>query len=107
MARCWQLLRAGRLKEALQLCRQCGQFWRAVSLSGAGEFGPLPVGVAAVEVDNDAEPGLEEGYQAEDLAWEVDTGVGHMRQLWRWACCQASEQISSSTSGARRRPACL
>jgi hypothetical protein len=80
----------------MQLCRQVGQFWRAVSLGGAGELGPLPVGLAAAEMES-----LEEGVQAEDLSWEVDTGSGHMRQLWKWACCQASEQISSSTSGGR------
>jgi hypothetical protein len=82
----------------MQLCRQVGQYWRTVSLGGAGELGPLPVGLAANEAD-----ALEEGAQAEDLAWEVDTGSGHTRQLWKWACCQASEQISSSTSGGRTR----
>ena len=39
----------GRLHDARELCRQCGQPWRAASLGGAGAFGPLPVGVAAAQ----------------------------------------------------------
>jgi len=30
----WQLVRAGKLKEAQQLCRDSGQYWRAASLAG-------------------------------------------------------------------------
>jgi hypothetical protein len=39
---------AGRFKEACELCINAGQPWRAVSLSGAGPWGPLPVGEAAL-----------------------------------------------------------
>ena len=30
----WTLVRAGKIEDARQLCRECGQHWRAVSLGG-------------------------------------------------------------------------
>ncbi|KAF5829538.1 107-domain-containing protein [Dunaliella salina] len=51
--RLWQLVRSGRLKDARALCRACGQPWRAASIGGpGGDFGPLPVGLAAGQAIN-------------------------------------------------------
>eukprot|EP00983_Pelagomonas_calceolata_P135148 1162131-Pelagomonas_calceolata.AAC.6 len=45
---------AGRLKDARALCRACGQPWRAASIGGpGGDFGPLPVGLAAGQVEEE------------------------------------------------------
>jgi nuclear pore complex protein Nup107 len=41
----------GRVAEALELCRECGQPWRAASLGGGGAFGPTPLGPAAAAAD--------------------------------------------------------
>jgi hypothetical protein len=57
----------GKLQQALELCRKCGQHWRAAALAGGGAWGPLPVGAAAADMDDV----MEEETQAEDLAWEV------------------------------------
>lgn len=48
---------AGRFKEACELCANAGQSWRAVSLAGAGPWGPLPVGEAAVKASLPAAQG--------------------------------------------------
>lgn len=48
---------AGRFKEACELCANAGQSWRAVSMSGAGPWGPLPVGDAAVKASLPAAKG--------------------------------------------------
>eukprot|EP00798_Chlamydomonas_sp_ICE-L_P004835 gene4835-34588_t len=92
MMRLWQLVRAGRVAEARTLCRQCGQPWRSVSLGGTGEYGPLPVGVAA----NLLEEEMDEGTQMEDMAVEVDLGLGNLRALWKQSCLVASEAPASS-----------
>lgn len=42
------------MKDARALCRACGQPWRAASLGGpGGDFGPLPVGLAAGLVEEE------------------------------------------------------
>jgi hypothetical protein len=58
---------AGKLQQAQDLCRKCGQHWRATALAGGGPWGPLPVGAAAADADDC----MDEATQAEDLAWEV------------------------------------
>jgi hypothetical protein len=57
----------GKLQQAQDLCRRCGQDWRAAALSGGGPWGPLPVGAAAA----DADERMDDEWQAEDLAAEV------------------------------------
>lgn len=47
--RVWQLIRGGRIAEACDMCRQCGQSWRAASLGG-GYQGPTPLGNVAIQV---------------------------------------------------------
>ena len=44
--RVWQLVRAGRSSEARDMCRSCGQSWRAASLGG----GPTALGATAQQV---------------------------------------------------------
>lgn len=68
------------------LCRQVGASWRAVSLGGAGGWGPLPVGTAAEEQDSQ----MESEEVLAQLGWEVEEGVPAARQRWRWACYQAA-----------------
>lgn len=46
----FELIRGGRLVDACQLCREAGQPWRAASLAGGGEAGPVPVGEATLQV---------------------------------------------------------
>ncbi|GFR41433.1 hypothetical protein Agub_g2121 [Astrephomene gubernaculifera] len=86
LARVWQLMRAGRLPEALELCQHVGQPWRAAALGGGGQFGALPVGSAAIEHDQAVDSEL----QAEELADEVTHGSGTLLALWRWAAQQAA-----------------
>ncbi|PNH12494.1 Nuclear pore complex protein [Tetrabaena socialis] len=86
LARVWQLLRAGRLPEALELCQQVGQPWRAAALGGGGPYGPVPVGATAAEHDEH----VGEELQAEELADEVSHGSGTLLALWRWAALQAA-----------------
>jgi nuclear pore complex protein Nup107 len=79
----WKLLRAGRLQEAQDLCRAAGQPWRAASLGGCGALGASP----PVEVFCNA------GQDRVLQALELESGIGHQRRLWKWACYCASEKI--------------
>lgn len=61
--RVWQLVRAGRTTEACDMCRQCGQPWRAASLGGGPQGGPTPLGTAAQQVTSgldDCKPEIAE-----------------------------------------------
>ena len=89
----WALLRAGKPREAQELCRRCGQHWRAAALAGGGPWGPLPVGAAAADADD----AMAEEAQAEDLSWEVEAGRGTGRALWRWSCAAAADAAASAT----------
>ncbi|KAG2497894.1 hypothetical protein HYH03_004160 [Edaphochlamys debaryana] len=86
LARVWQLMRAGHMPEALELCAHVGQPWRAAALGGGGPYGSLPVGEAAAQADE----AVTEEQQAEELADEVANGSGSLLSLWRWAALQAS-----------------
>ncbi|PNW77180.1 hypothetical protein CHLRE_10g425675v5 [Chlamydomonas reinhardtii] len=86
MGRVWQLLRAGKTPEVLELCAAVGQPWRAAALGGGGPWGALPVGAAAAEADE----AVGEDVQAEELADEVSNGAGTLLALWRWAALQAA-----------------
>jgi len=88
----WRLTRSGRLARASAACEYAGQPWRAASLGGAGQHGPLPLGATAEDAD-------ESDFcasQAESLAAEVEMGPAVTRGLWRWACNQAAERISAA-----------
>ena len=46
----FQLVRAGRVREACTTCVEAGQPWRAAALQGGGLNGPTPLGeVSAVQ----------------------------------------------------------
>ncbi|KIY95383.1 Nuclear pore complex protein [Monoraphidium neglectum] len=96
-AQLWQLMRAGKLQQAQDLCRRCGQDWRAAALSGGGPWGPLPVGAAAA----DADERMDDEWQAEDLAAEVEGGRGAGRALWRWSCAAAADAAASAAPANR------
>lgn len=89
----WRLVRGGRIARAAAACEHAGQPWRAASLSGGGLHGPLPLGSAAEDADA-ADTGIR---QTEILATEVESGTAVLRVLWRWACCQAAERLSSTS----------
>lgn len=75
----WQLMRAGRLKDAIELCRVYQQHWRAASLSGG-------------EVYHD------EGHMSAD---GCVSGVGNpTRFLWKHSCRALSEGSSSKIEAA-------
>lgn len=40
----FQLVKAGRVREACSTCLEAGQPWRAASLQGGGPNGPIPLG---------------------------------------------------------------
>ncbi|GAQ87116.1 nuclear pore protein 84/107 containing protein [Klebsormidium nitens] len=82
----WTLLKAGRLSDARQLCRDVGQAWRAASLGGTGDAGPVP----SVEGFR----GLTGTKRArEEQAAEIEAGRGRQRRLWKWTCFLASEKV--------------
>ncbi|GLI68609.1 hypothetical protein VaNZ11_013082 [Volvox africanus] len=86
LARVWQLLRAGELQAAQEVCDNVGQPWRAAALSGGGLYGVLPVGQIAEDYDN----GPVVHLQKEELSDEVANGRGPLLALWRWAARQAA-----------------
>jgi hypothetical protein len=59
--------RAGRYKEACELCANAGQPWRGVSLAGVGPWGPLPVGDAAAQASTTLE--REGAVQVSSRGW--------------------------------------
>lgn len=87
----WRFIKSGRLHDAARVCQYVGQPWRAVSLTGYGMHGPLPLGVTAEDADEE-ETGAR---QSETLAGEIEDGVGS-KLLWRWACYAAAKRISES-----------
>lgn len=48
--RVWQLVKAGRTSEACDMCRSCGQAWRAASIGGGPQGGSTALGAAAHQV---------------------------------------------------------
>ncbi|KAL3694255.1 hypothetical protein R1sor_007906 [Riccia sorocarpa] len=89
----WKLLLAGRLEEAQELCRAAGQPWRAASLGGCGELGPSPTVEAWKRKSRD----LHKARDRTLHAVELESGAGHQRRLWKWACYSASDSIGDST----------
>ncbi|KAI9102934.1 hypothetical protein K1719_023373 [Acacia pycnantha] len=80
----WTLLRAGRLEETCELCRSAGQPWRATSLCPFGGLHQFP------SVDALVKNGKNRTLQA----IELESGIGHQWQLWKWASYSASEKIA-------------
>ncbi|KAF7814004.1 nuclear pore complex protein NUP107 [Senna tora] len=80
----WTLLRAGRLEEACELCRSAGQQWRAATLCPFGGLHQYP------SVDALVKNGKNRTLQA----IELESGIGHQWQLWKWASYCASEKIA-------------
>nr|GME20215.1 nuclear pore complex protein NUP107 [Ipomoea batatas] len=85
----WILIRAGRLEEAFNLCRSAGQPWRAATLSPFGRFDQSP------SIDALVKNGKTRTLQS----IEQETGIGHQRRLWKWACYCASERIAEQDGG--------
>nr|GMC51934.1 nuclear pore complex protein NUP107 [Ipomoea batatas] len=85
----WILIRAGRLEEAFNLCRSAGQPWRAATLSPFGQFDQSP------SIDALVKNGKTRTLQS----IELETGIGHQRRLWKWACYCASERIAEQDGG--------
>jgi hypothetical protein len=100
----WSLLRSGRLRDACNICRECGQPWRAASLAGSGVSGPTPVGEVAVSQHFDPMFAKKEYEAAAD---EYDIEIGLRRFLWKLSCNAISESASAkslpeaSTSGVK------
>ncbi|KAI4325370.1 hypothetical protein MLD38_030775 [Melastoma candidum] len=80
----WTLVRAGKIQEACDLCRSAGQPWRAASLCPFGGLNLFPSGDAL----------LKNGKNRVLQAIELESGIGHQWQLWKWASYCASERIS-------------
>ncbi len=105
---------AGRHADARALCRACGQPWRAASLGGpAGEWGPLPVGVAAARLEEESSPevqvrgkGRGKGF---DDTWESKPSAFRQAR-WRVACCarrQVEELAAEVELGGPAAPRAL
>lgn len=95
----WRLLRSGRLRDACNICRECGQPWRAASLSAGGGVGLIAVGEAAASRAFD--PANHER-EFEASADELGLEPGTRRFLWKLSCLGVSESSapSPSTAGA-------
>ncbi|GAV61419.1 Nup84_Nup100 domain-containing protein [Cephalotus follicularis] len=85
----WTLLRAGRLKEASDLCRSAGQPWRAATIC---PFGGL-------DLSPSIEALVKNGKNRTLQAIELESGIGHQWCLWKWASFCASEKIAEQDSG--------
>ena len=48
--RVWRLVRAGRLGDAKEMCRRCGQAWRAATL-GSPSAGPVVLGAVETQAN--------------------------------------------------------
>ncbi|KAG6549031.1 hypothetical protein Mapa_009474 [Marchantia paleacea] len=93
----WKLLLAGRLEEAQDLCRSAGQAWRAASLGGCGELGPSPTVEAWKRKSRDWSLHADgRGRDRSLKAVELESGSGHQRRFWKWACFAASNNIGDS-----------
>eukprot|EP00897_Mesotaenium_endlicherianum_P006683 jgi/Mesen1/6042/ME000308S05238 len=86
----WKLLRAGRLHEARQLCRNAGQAWRAATLGGCGDEGPSPTLAGWLRSDR----------AREAQAAEMESGRGLQRTLWKYAAyCTAQRATEAKGRG--------
>ncbi|XP_023549300.1 nuclear pore complex protein NUP107 [Cucurbita pepo subsp. pepo] len=85
----WTLLKAGRMKEACDLCRSAGQPWRAATLCPFGGFEHFP------SIDALVRNGKNRILQA----IELESGIGHQWRLWKWASYCASEKIAEVDGG--------
>ena len=91
----WSFLRSGRLRDACNICRECGQPWRAASLAAGSGAGPTAVGEAAASQTLDPMFSEKECEAASD---EYDVDPGLRRFLWKLSCHAISESASPSAS---------
>ena len=75
----FKLVRSGRLADAVQLCRDAGQPWRAASLAGGGKDGPCPLGfvremVGGDDMSDDDDGGGIGAWEEEDIRMDMDGG---------------------------------
>ena len=98
----WRLIRSGRLHQASQVCHYVGQPWRAASLTGYGKYGPLPLGDAADEADENegGAPQMNEETLAGEIECAKSTMEGQNKVLWRFACYNAACAIADRVEGA-------
>ncbi|XP_077236432.1 nuclear pore complex protein isoform X2 [Tasmannia lanceolata] len=85
----WVLLRAGRLEEAVELCRSAGQAWRAATLSPFGGLNQFP-SIEALQ---------KNGKNRTLQAIELESGIGRQWCLWKWASYCTSEKIAEQDGG--------
>ncbi|KAL0562213.1 hypothetical protein IC582_002665 [Cucumis melo] len=85
----WTLIKAGRMKEACDLCRSAGQPWRAATLCPFGGLEHFP------SIDALVRNGKNRTLQA----IELESGIGHQWRLWKWASYCASEKIAEVDGG--------
>ncbi|XP_022146714.1 nuclear pore complex protein NUP107 [Momordica charantia] len=85
----WTLIKAGRVKEACDLCRSAGQPWRAATLCPFGGLEHFP------SIDALVRNGKNRTLQA----IELESGMGHQWRLWKWASYCASEKIAEVDGG--------
>ena len=91
----WTLLRCGRIRDACNICRECGQPWRAASLAVSGGVRPTPVGEVAMSQSLDPNFADKEFEAAAD---ECDVEPGLRRFLWKLACHAISEEGAKTAS---------
>ncbi|CAI5524057.1 unnamed protein product [Closterium sp. Naga37s-1] len=94
------LITAGRIQDALNLCRAAGQTWRAAVLGGT--WAAPPSAGAAGESFPTAATWREMSGRARRAAQagEVEGGKGRGRRLWKWSLLVASEASSSRFEAA-------
>ncbi|XP_038898414.1 nuclear pore complex protein NUP107 [Benincasa hispida] len=85
----WTLIKAGRMKEACDLCRSAGQPWRAATLCPFSGLEHFP------SIDALVRNGKNRILQA----IELESGIGHQWRLWKWASYCASEKIAEVDGG--------
>ncbi|CAI5959085.1 unnamed protein product [Closterium sp. NIES-64] len=94
------LITAGRIQDALNLCRAAGQTWRAAVLGGTWAA-PPSAGAAGESFPTAATwREMSGGARRAAQAGEVEGGKGRGRRLWKWSLLVASEASSSRFEAA-------
>ncbi|CAI7770519.1 unnamed protein product [Closterium sp. NIES-53] len=94
------LITAGRIHDALNLCRAAGQTWRAAVLGGTWAA-PPSAGAAGESFPTAATwREMSGGARRAAQAWEVEGGKGRGRRLWKWSLLVASEASTSRFEAA-------
>lgn len=87
---------AGRVRDARALCRQCGQPWRSVSLGGGGGFGPLPVGLAAAQHDDELSPEQQAQVRGRPMSLAIGCRAGLCRRQFVYAHHQSTSLMHAA-----------